>query len=90
VLCLKELRLYSLHVFEFRSGFWKFPETAWRPWVTRQATHVIEPSFLGFPMNCLEAEGERPGDVYCVANFLFLFDLYVALWCLIGGNCMKS
>jgi len=35
----------------------------------RQATHVFAPSFLGFPMNYLAAEGDPPSDVYCIAQF---------------------
>jgi len=57
----------------------------------RQATHVAEPTFLGFPMNCLAAEGDPPGDVYCVAQFflfcwlvsgvvMFELDLVIRIW----------
>ncbi|QCE14835.1 hypothetical protein DEO72_LG11g1841 [Vigna unguiculata] len=37
-----------------------------------QATHVSEPSFLGFLMNRLAVEGDPPGDVYAVAQFSLL------------------
>jgi len=46
----------------------------------RQATHVIEPSFLGFPMNLLATEGDALGDVFGVANFPLFVKLIVVWW----------
>jgi len=56
--------VYISAMLEFFWRFWIFLETTWRHTNYRQATHVFEPSFLGFPMNRLAAMCDPPGDVY--------------------------
>jgi len=44
------------------SYFWKYPKTAWRHRMNRQAMHATKPISGCFPMNHLAAVNDSPGD----------------------------